>query len=34
MEAVIKCTAVYRRPFWRHRGLSGMSLSDAEVAGA
>lgn len=28
MGAVIKCTAVYRRPFWRDRGLSGMSLSD------
>jgi monoamine oxidase len=28
MGAVIKCTAVYRRPFWRDRGLSGMALSD------
>lgn len=28
MGAVIKHTAVYRRPFWRDRGLSGMSLSD------
>ncbi|MBK9033243.1 MAG: flavin monoamine oxidase family protein [Myxococcales bacterium] len=28
MGAVIKCTAVYPRPFWRDRGLSGLSLSD------
>jgi monoamine oxidase len=28
MGAVIKCTAIYERPFWRDRGLSGMSLSD------
>ena len=28
MGAVIKCTAVYERPFWRDRGLSGMSVSD------
>jgi monoamine oxidase len=28
MGAVVKCTAIYRRPFWRDRGLSGMWLSD------
>ncbi len=28
MGAVIKCTAIYPRPFWRDRGLSGMVLSD------
>jgi monoamine oxidase len=28
MGAVIKCTAIYPRPFWRERGLSGMVLSD------
>ncbi|MGQ9901353.1 MAG: flavin monoamine oxidase family protein [Fimbriimonadales bacterium] len=26
--AVIKCFAVYDRPFWREQGLSGMALSD------
>ena len=28
MGAVIKCTAIYDRPFWRDAGLSGLSLSD------
>lgn len=28
MGAVIKCTAIYPRPFWRDRGLSGLCLSD------
>lgn len=28
MGAVIKCTALYERPFWREEGLSGMCLSD------
>lgn len=28
MGAVIKCTAIYDRPFWRDEGLSGMSVSD------
>lgn len=28
MGAVIKCTAIYERPFWRDEGLSGMSVSD------
>lgn len=28
MGAVVKCTAIYPRPFWRERGLSGMWLSD------
>jgi monoamine oxidase len=28
MGAVIKCTAVYERPFWRDAGLSGMVVSD------
>lgn len=28
MGAVIKCTAIYARPWWRDRGLSGMSLAD------
>ena len=28
MGAVIKHTAVYERPFWRDRGLSGMVVSD------
>lgn len=28
MGAVIKCTAVYDRPFWRDQGLSGMVVSD------
>lgn len=28
MGAVIKCTAIYERPFWRDHGLSGMSVSD------
>lgn len=28
MGAVIKCTAVYERPFWRDLGLSGMCVSD------
>lgn len=28
MGAVIKCTAVYREPFWRRRGLSGQYVSD------
>lgn len=27
MAAVIKCAAVYDRPFWRDRGLSGRTLS-------
>ncbi|UGT42571.1 FAD-dependent oxidoreductase [Nocardia yamanashiensis] len=27
MADVIKCTAVYDRPFWRERGLSGRTLS-------
>jgi len=28
MGAVVKCTAVYERPFWRDDGLSGMVVSD------
>lgn len=28
MGAVIKCTAIYDRPFWRDQGLSGMVVSD------
>ncbi|MGZ3419501.1 MAG: flavin monoamine oxidase family protein [Polyangiales bacterium] len=28
MGAVIKCTAVYERPFWRDDGLSGLVVSD------
>lgn len=28
MGAVIKCLAVYERPFWRDAGLSGMAISD------
>lgn len=28
MGAVIKCTAIYERPFWRDDGLSGMSVAD------
>lgn len=28
MGSVIKCVAVYERPFWRERGLSGEALSD------
>jgi monoamine oxidase len=28
MGAVIKCTAVYDRPFWRDAGLSGLCVSD------
>ncbi len=28
MGAVIKCTAIYERPFWRDDGLSGMIVSD------
>lgn len=28
MGAVVKCTAVYDRPFWRDDGLSGMVVSD------
>jgi monoamine oxidase len=28
MGAVIKCTAIYARPFWRDAGLSGLVLSD------
>lgn len=28
MGRVIKCTAVYDRPFWRSRGLSGQAVSD------
>lgn len=28
MGRVIKHTAIYERPFWRERGLSGMSVSD------
>ncbi|HEY8074115.1 MAG TPA: flavin monoamine oxidase family protein [Labilithrix sp.] len=28
MGAVIKHTAIYERPFWRERGLSGMVVSD------
>jgi monoamine oxidase len=28
MGRVIKHTAIYERPFWRDRGLSGMSVSD------
>lgn len=28
MGAVIKCTAIYDRPFWRDAGLSGLALSD------
>jgi len=28
MGAVIKCTAVYERPFWRDDGLSGMFVGD------
>ncbi|MDX6642072.1 MAG: monoamine oxidase [Solirubrobacteraceae bacterium] len=27
--AVIKCVAVYERPFWRERGLTGQATSDA-----
>ena len=30
MGAVIKCHAVYDRPFWRERGLSGRAESDAD----
>jgi monoamine oxidase len=26
--SVIKCMAVYRRPFWREQGLSGEATSD------
>jgi monoamine oxidase len=29
MGSVIKCIAVYDRPFWREQGLSGEALSDA-----
>jgi monoamine oxidase len=28
MGSVIKCIAVYERPFWRERGLSGEAVSD------
>ncbi|HBQ10331.1 MAG TPA: hypothetical protein DEF51_03760, partial [Myxococcales bacterium] len=28
MGSAIKCIAVYERPFWRERGLSGEGLSD------
>ncbi|MBS2013657.1 MAG: flavin monoamine oxidase family protein [Deltaproteobacteria bacterium] len=28
MGAVVKCTAIYERPFWRADGLSGMVVSD------
>src|SRR5690606_27352995 len=28
MGAVIKCTAIYERPFWREAGLSGHALTD------
>ena len=28
MGSVIKCMAVYERPFWRENGLSGMATSD------
>ena len=28
MGALIKCDAVYRTPFWRAKGLSGMGLND------
>jgi monoamine oxidase len=28
MGAVIKCTAIYDRPFWRDEGLSGTSVDD------
>jgi monoamine oxidase len=30
--AVTKCMAIYERPFWRERGLSGLSTSDAGPA--
>jgi monoamine oxidase len=30
MGAVIKCTAVYERPFWRDAGLSGLCVGDRE----
>jgi monoamine oxidase len=28
MGAVIKCVAIYERPYWRDKGLSGASISD------
>jgi monoamine oxidase len=30
MGAVIKCTAVYERPFWRDQGLSGLCVGDQD----
>jgi monoamine oxidase len=30
MGSVIKCEAVYDRPFWRDKGLTGQAVSDAE----
>lgn len=32
MGTAIKMMAVYARPFWRERGLSGMALTDRDVA--
>ena len=29
MGALMKCDAVYERPFWRDKGLSGMGLNDS-----